>query len=174
MREEPYFCTTKTSPLVTLPPEDKVALIRNYKAVYEHLWGIGWKEDDIIEELIKSYNSRGGDKGFSLRKQYSVKDLEYYFDGWWDYSKSLQNKVLWGLGFDNRQFEVAKLKGLFRDFENILQYGDILYCQERTDEGWCNTQAQGYSVASTDAVVMGGIHKWGYDFRKDLTQEERV
>jgi len=155
-----------------LDHDTKSALIRSYRALYDHLYDLSWKEDDILEELINKFSNRDKEKGITLRKQYSVKDLEYYFDGWWGYSDKVKSSILWSVGFNNKEFPVTKIKGLFRDYENKLHYGEILYCQERTDKDWITGRVEGYSVASTDAVVMGSIYKWGYDFRKDLQQEK--
>lgn len=154
--------------VAALDHDTKIALVRNYRAVYEHLWEQSWKEEDILEELLFLYDNRDSGKELSLRKQYAVEDLEYYFEDWHSLSKNKKRGILGDLGINTVQFEYYTIKGLYRNRDNNICYGDIIYGQERTDADWANKRVSGYSVASTDAIVRNSIYKWGYDFRKDL------
>ena len=154
--------------VVELDHDTLTTLIRNYRAVYDYLYGLSWKEEDILEELLSLYDNRNTNRELSLRKQYPEEDLEYYFDGWHSYSNNRKRDVLGSIGINTIQFEFYTMKGLYRNRDNILCYGNIVYGQERTDSAWANKRVEGYSVASTDAIVRNSIYKWGYDFRKDM------
>jgi len=165
------FNVDSTLPYTTLDHETKGALIRNYRALYDYLWELSWKEEDILEELIKNHKQGTPNKGINLRKQYPVQFLEYYFEGWCEFASKKQSDILWYLGINNKDLQMGVLKGLYHSIhDNSLQYGDIIYGQERTDGDWINNRVGGYAVASIDAMVMGSIYKWGYDFRGDLPQ----
>lgn len=146
-------------------------LKREYRVLYEYLLEVGYTEAEAIVALLQKSlsqdvelsldNTDGGYKPCTgLRIQYPVSELRAAIPNWDNLSDKQKDKTLSQLGFDTQHYNVYSTMGLYRDKNNDLHYGEILYSQERTDWLWTGKRVNGKKVASVDAIVRNSIGKW--------------
>lgn len=162
----------------TLQGEDKNALIANNRVLYETLQDMWWDEREIIKVLMAQEAQKDdevtiGEDGqvyykVGLRISYPVDVIKEIHPDWDNYKVNRQRNILEGLGFNTRKYNFFTQYGLYRDKDNELRYGKIVYGQERTDVHWATKRVDGKLVASIEAIAASGYRKFGYDFREDL------